>query len=190
MKQKTSILSMAGTLFTICLVCGGLLGLFHTLTASAIETKKEAVNQAAYRQVLPNASSFTRLELDIRDSQYDSIEEVYEAPEGYVIRAVGKGYAGDDIEMAVGLTRDGTVTRVSVISMSETPGLGARAKEESFLSQYTGKTSSQSLSVTSSGNPGSSQISAITGATRTSKGITDEINVVLSFYRSYLEGRQ
>ena len=41
--------------------------------------------------------------------------------------------------MMVGINKDMTVSGVKILSMSETPGLGAKAGDESFINQYKGK---------------------------------------------------
>ena len=48
------------------------------------------------------------------------------------------GYGGD-IQITVGVTKDGTVSGVSILSISETAGLGMRATEAKFQEQYVGK---------------------------------------------------
>ena len=72
----------------------------------------------------------------------------------------------------VGVTADGTVTGISVLSLSETPGLGARATEEgagSFKSQFEGF--SGNLAVTKDGG----DIVPITSATITSRAVTSGV---------------
>lgn len=177
-------------LFVICLCAGLLLGVAHTLTEGAIETKKASVNEEAYREVLPQASALTKLELDYDQSEFGSIQEIYEAPEGYAVKVIGKGYAGDDIEIAVGIDKEGKVTGLSIISMSETPGLGAKAKEPAFCDQFIGKSTRTPLKVVKTGNAGESEIDALTGATKTSNGVTKAVNTVFSFYETYLKGRK
>ena len=49
-----------------------------------------------------------------------------------------EGYGGD-IQITVGVTKDGTVSGVSILSISETAGLGMRATEAKFQEQYVGK---------------------------------------------------
>ena len=49
-----------------------------------------------------------------------------------------EGYGGD-IQITVGVTKDGTVSGVSILSNSETAGLGMRATEAKFQEQYVGK---------------------------------------------------
>lgn len=75
--------------------------------------------------------------------------------------------------MVVGVGTDGTVTGVSIISMSETSGLGANASKESFRGQFVGK--SGELAVSKDGG----EIDALTGATITSRAVTSGVNTAL-----------
>lgn len=191
MKRKISQTAHLGlVLFLICFTAALLLSVCHELTEGAIESKKESVDQEALREVLPQASRLTKIDLETLSydkDAYATIEQVYEAPEGFAIKAVGSGYANDPIEMAVGIDREGKITGLAIISHSETPGLGARATEESFRSQFIGKSADTTLTVTKSGADSSTEIDALTGATRTSEGVTREVNLVLSFYTQYLK---
>ena len=51
---------------------------------------------------------------------------------GYVFKTSAKGYGGD-IDLMVGIDTSGKVTGVSILSISETAGLGMNAKNESFI---------------------------------------------------------
>ena len=57
---------------------------------------------------------------------------------------------------------------------SEPPGLGAKAADDSFLSQFTGK--GGELTVNKNGAQNDSEISAITAATITSRAVTSAVN--------------
>ncbi len=76
--------------------------------------------------------------------------------------------------MVVGIAADGAVSGVSIISMSETSGLGANAAKEGFRSQFAGK--SGTLAVNKDGG----EIDAITGATITSRAVTRGVNAALA----------
>ena len=69
-----------------------------------------------------------------------TVDEVCEAAdEGYVVTVTDKEGYGGDIQITVGVTKDGTVSGVSILSISETAGLGMRATEAKFQEQYVGK---------------------------------------------------
>ncbi len=49
-----------------------------------------------------------------------------------------EGYAGE-IEFTVGINTEGTITGVSFLTIKETAGLGMKAKDDEFKSQYVDK---------------------------------------------------
>lgn len=97
---------------------------------------------------------------------------------GYCISATTKGYGGN-INLLIGLDANGAVKGVSVISDSETAGIGKKVLVPSFLAKFNGKTEGVSL--------GNGDIAAVSGATITSKAVTKCVDSVLSFYESTLK---
>ena len=95
-----------------------------------------------------------------------------------LFKTSAKGYGGD-IDLMVGIDTSGKVTGVSILSISETAGLGMNAKNESFINQYMGK--SGTIGVSKNG-ASDTEIQALTGATITSKAVTSAVNTALSLY--------
>ena len=87
-----------------------------------------------------------------------------------------------DIQVSVGIQSDGTVTGVSFLSISETAGLGMKAKEPSFYEQYVGKNPTK-FAVSKDGGDGE-QIDALSGATITSRAVTGAVNAALGYYQN------
>lgn len=83
--------------------------------------------------------------------------------------------------MAVGIGLDGAVRGLSVISHSETPGLGANIENQEFLQQFEGKTLGDPIAV-------GEDVQAITGATITSKAAAKEVREALEAFQE-VEGR-
>lgn len=183
MKQD-SMIKMGLVLLAICACAGLLLGIAYESTADMIAQKKEAVNQAAYQRVLPDAGELSSQEVVEEESD---ILEVYASEKGYAIKVLAKGYAGDDLELAVGINKEGTVTGVQIISHAETPGLGAKATEAAFLDQYVEKSTENELIVTKTGAIQDNEIDAITGATKTTNGVTKGVNRAFEYFNSYLK---
>ena len=101
---------------------------------------------------------------------------------GYVITVTDSaGYAGD-IKFSVGVGTDGTYKGTSILSISETAGLGMRAKTDpSFLSQFNNvKVDSFTLVKDGTGSSADDKIDAISGSTVTSKAVTSGINAALA----------
>lgn len=173
-KEKSSTgyyVKLALTLLIISAVVSGLLGLTNYITADKIAAINAEKTAASMKKVLP-ADSYTQLDYPATGSQAN-VAAVYQADDkGYVIEVTPSGFGGT-IDMVVGVGTDGTVTGVSIIRMSETSGLGANARKESFRSQYVGK--SGELAVSKDGG----EIDALTGATITSRAVTSGVNTAL-----------
>jgi len=90
-------------------------------------------------------------------------------PRGVAFETSGKGYGGD-VGLMVGIdVKDNQLMGVSVTTHGETPGMGAKAKNDpSFVAQYKGLALEQPIAVTLDGG----SISAISGATITSRAVS------------------
>lgn len=164
------LVKLAGTLLLISVVVAGLLGLTNHITADKIAAINEEKTAASMEEVLP-ADSYNELTYTGSDPNVTAIYEA--AGQGYVVEVSPSGFGGA-IDMVVGVKSDGTVSGVAIVSMSETSGLGANASKDSFRSQYVGK--SGTLAVTKDGG----EIDALTGATITSRAVTNGVNSALA----------
>ena len=87
----------------------------------------------------------------------------------------------------VGISLDGTVSGINIVSHTETLGLGAKATEESYQDQYKEKSIDSPLEVVKSTPSGENEIQAIAGATVTSNGVTDGVNIAIDLFNQYLK---
>ena len=99
---------------------------------------------------------------------------------GYVVSVTDKNGYGGDIQITVGIEKDGTVSGVSILEIHETAGLGMRATEPEFYEQYAGK-KTEAFTLDGSGD---GKIDALSGATITSKAVTGAVNGALSYYQN------
>ena len=112
-----------------------------------------------------------------------TVDEVCEAAdEGYVVTVTDKEGYGGDIQITVGVTKDGTVSGVSILSISETAGLGMRATEAKFQEQYVEKNTDK-FYVSKDGGEGE-PIDAISGATITSRAFTGAVNTAIGYCKN------
>lgn len=189
-KDVKVMLKEAGILFAITLTAGLLLGFVYELTKEPIAEQKRRAVQEACAAVFQNASRFESLdyappvELQEKLSKEGVVTgSVYEALAsdggklGYVIESTTKRGYGGNIVLYVGVTMDGTVNDVSILSISETAGLGMRA-EEVLVPQFHRKTA-RSFVYTKTGAKADNEIDAITSATITTKAFTDAVNGAL-----------
>ena len=188
-------------LTAITLVAGILLGLVYEITKEPIALAKEAAKKEAYQQVMADADAFESLELiedaisEVQDTVQSSsctINEFVEAKAngetiGYVVTTTtSEGYGGE-IQISVGMLKDGTVNGVAILSIGETAGLGMKATEEEFYGQYAGK-NVEFFSVTKTGASSDNEIDALSGATITSNAMTKAVNSAVVYYKHALGG--
>lgn len=182
------ILKLGVTLFAICAVAALVLGVTNNITAPVIEERNIQASNEARKIVLSETDEFK--ELDGMNS--DIVLEVYEGIKdgqviGYTIKTSSKGYGGA-IELMVGISKDGKITGVEIGNHSETPGLGSKATEPMFKNQYVDKDVLNSLLVVKGSTNNDNEISAISGATITSNGVTSGVNAAMKIYNEKLSG--
>lgn len=171
-------LKLGFSLFLIAVVAAFVLALVNAVTADTIALHAEEKRQAAMASVAPGANVFS--EMYCNDTSIDRISGAYNGTTflGYCVEVAPNGFGGA-ISLMVGVDAYGSVTGVSILDHGETAGLGAKAADPSFLSQYVGKSGSITV------NTGSNSIQAITGATITSKAVTEGINTALTAVLNY-----
>ena len=169
------------SLFLICLVATALLGFTNQITAPKIAELAVKTENETKAKVLSAASEFSEKKtVTLGEAEYGYYEGYADSKTvGYVFNTSAKGYGGD-IKVMVGIDTEGKVTGVSILEISETAGLGMNAKNESFLSQFLNKNST--ISVIKNGTPADDEISALTGATITSRAMATAVNTALDLY--------
>ena len=95
-----------------------------------------------------------------------------------------------DITFVVHITNESTINGISIIKIAETPGLGMNA-DKVLVPQFVDKAAG-ALTVAKNGQvtDANSQIEAISGATITSRAITDGVNAAVSYFENVLKGGQ
>ena len=171
------ILRLALTLFLITSVVAALLAVVNSITAPVIAASNEAKTQAAIEAVLPGGGE----EIQIPEG-HPLVSAAYESETGYAVQVTPGGF-DNTITMMVGVDKEGNVLGISIISHTETAGLGAVAAAttsagEAFRSQFVGM--SGAVSVDKDGG----EVAAITGATITSRAVCAGVNAALDFVAS------
>ena len=200
------IIKNALILMAITLVAGLLLGTVYGITKEPIAQAEAKAEQEAYLAVFPGAEEFVEPEQKDEllaaaadaltaagyDGTADTIENFYLVNNGGQIAGVvinltsHEGYGGD-INFSMGIDLEGTVKGVEILSISETAGLGMHATEDSFKGQFRDKAVDQFV-VTKTGAAAENEIDAMSGATFTSKAMTNGVNAGICFYQSLVEG--
>lgn len=186
------IAKLGAVLFAICAVAALALGATNQITAPVIEQRNIQANNESRQKVLPEAKDFKEVDANVyKDASVDPgiIAEVYEGTNGsdtvgYTIKTLPKGYGGE-IELIVGVSKDGKVTGITIGSLSETPGLGSKATEPAFQDQFKGKEAKE-LNLVKGNASGEDEIQAISGATITSTAVTKGVNAAIEVFNSAL----
>jgi electron transport complex protein RnfG len=180
------IVKLGVILALICAIAAGGLALTYAATKDEIARQLEERQLQAYRVVLVGIKNpqFKHREdlantLKKREKTQD-ITHVFdvlngESKAGRGFQVAPRGYGGF-INMVVGISAEGRVLGVTVISHNETPGLGSAAAQPKFLNQFKGKDPSTELEV-------NKNVDAISGATKSSKAITKGVNEALEGFK-------
>ena len=107
---------------------------------------------------------------------------------GWVVQTAGQGYA-DRIELLLGLSPDAErITGLFVLDQKETPGLGNKISADQWRGQFIGKATAVPLAVVKRAADQPQQIDAITGATISSRSVTQIVNQTLADLKTDLAG--
>ena len=177
MKQESTakyILRLTVTLLAICAFVALALAGVNAITKDRIAVNKAAKTTAALQQVLPGVAGVQ--EVPFVDAS-GMVKTVYSGVTGYAVEVAPNGFGGA-ITMMVGISNEGKVLGISIISHAETPGLGAVAaantdKGAAFRNQFAGLVSGITI------GSGENQIDSISGATISSQAIVDGVNAAL-----------
>ncbi len=164
--NTSKLIKIALSLLVICAVTAGLVAAVYALTYDAIEASSVRAKQEAVQSIFSDCESNER-----EGSFPNSVNSVFEVKKdgelyGYAVDIVTTGFGGE-INLMVGFYTDMTVAGVSVISQSETPGLGANIKNDGFLEKFKGIGDK----IVINGN-----VDALSGATISSKAVASGIN--------------
>ena len=179
----------------ICVVAAATLGFTYELTRLRIEEQRSRKKAASLETVLPGAVEFS-LQTG-SGMEYHSGLDAEGNLIGWVIEGERRGYSSL-IRVMVGVDREGVISGINILEQGETPGLGdqavkapiylslweflrgCRAKKDAvrppFQKQFAGKTL-DALEVVI--GPGRENIQTLTGATITSRAVTEAVRGAL-----------
>ena len=173
-KENTAlyVLRLAVTLLVIAGVMAAALAGVNAITKPIIEQLTYEKTQAAVSAVLEGGGD------EVEFPAMDMVSKVYKGENGYAVEVTPSGF-DNTITMMVGVDNDSNVTGISIISHTETAGLGAvaaatTAAGEAFRAQFVGLNGT--VGVTKDGG----QVEAITSATITSRAVCDGVNAALA----------
>ena len=200
--MKNTILKDTLALVLITLVAGAALGGVYTITADPIAHQNQLAKDEAYKAVFADADTFEVI-IDQEDAQLEAyldengypaqtINEVVQAmdssgsPLGYAFTVTtSEGYGGD-IKFAMGVKDDQTLNGISILSISETAGLGMKADTDEFKGQFADK-NVEAFQYTKNGASADNEIDALSGATITTNAVVNGVNAGLCAF-AYQKG--
>ncbi len=181
------ILKLALVLLAVAAVIALVLGVVNEITRGPIEQYLNGKRDAAYAMVMPgDGNTYEEIEAGAyANDASNSITKLCAAKNsageniGYVAETTFSGAQGM-ITMVIGLDNDLVCTGIGVTEHSETSGLGAKAADptDPFPQSMVGLTDGAKLS-----KDGGS-VSAISGATLTSRAVVTEIQTVIDAVKS------
>lgn len=174
------ILKPALILFAICLVVTALLAGTNLLTKNKIAEQSALEAEQSRKVVLSDADSFEEA-----DGYY--IGKANNETVGYVFQTEAKGYGGT-VKVMTGISADGQITGVVILEHSETPGLGANAEKASFTDQFKQAVPENGITLVKNKAPSDGEIEAMTGASITSRAVTNAVNEAITKYNTVKEG--
>ena len=176
--MKSSLRNMVMVLLLITLIASAAVGVVYQLTVDPIQAAKEAKIVNAVKEVLPPFESLNK-EVKAIPVEGDTVR-IYTAESGkdvvgYAVETFSKNGFGGMIRIMVGFLPDGTINSTSVISHSDTPGLGDKMEKSksSFALQFEGKNPETfKLGVK---KDGTGDVDAITASTISSRAFVDAV---------------
>ena len=169
-------------LFAICLVCSSLLAGVYALTKAPIEAAAIKKTNDAIAQVVPSFETVSEEKTVQFEGKSYSYYEVSSENQviAYAITVASNGFGGP-IKVMVGITADGIIYNSSVLSHSETPGLGAKCTESAFLDQFKGfNPVEKQLIVKKDGG----DVDAITASTITSRAFSAALSLAVNVQKA------
>ena len=180
------MLKVAGTLTAIALVVAALLGLVNHITKDRIAELTAAATKQALAAVASEGATFEEIKdipaaaRDAASAQGGKLLEMYTVSTGgYACKVSASGSQGT-IVMIVGVDAEGKITGISIVDNAETSGIGSKVMDNlpnaagvPVLDQFIGMSDAGTLVVNKT-------VTAITGATVSTKGVTMGANAALA----------
>ncbi len=177
---------MVIVLTAVSVIAGGLLGLFNQITAEPIAQANAKTLSDAIALVVPgfdNEPAANPDTIQINNVSYT----IYKATKngefiGAAVESVNMNAFGGALVVLVGFDVEGKIIDYSLLSHSETPGLGSKAADwfkKGAKGDIIGKNPGENpLAVTKDGG----QIDAITASTITSRAFLNAVNTAYAAY--------
>lgn len=160
-------------LAVICAVCCAFLALANMVTKDKIAAAEADAIQSSLQQ-LPDAGTFEEItDFTPENNEKATTTGLYQDEKGqFAVLVTADGYNKGGLQVVIGVDKDGAVTGVSFVTVSETPGLGTKVQSnpELLVDNLVGLSDETVVN----------GVDNITGATYSSKGMKAAVNCALA----------
>jgi len=161
------ILKTAVPLLLICVCFTGAVAGVNAITAEPIAAGEKLAADLARQEIFPGA--------EFEEREGYAAAYAGGALAGFLFDTEGQGYGGP-IRVMTAVDSDGSVNRIVVVSCdSETPGLGTKVANESFLGQFVGRNTTDDFD-------------SVASATFSSRGVAEAVNKALEIFNEQVRG--
>jgi electron transport complex protein RnfG len=187
--MKNSYIGQASLVLMLAVIFGALLAGVQAGLAGRIDANKVGETMDQIPTLVPGAVASATEEVQMGEFLAYHAFDADGNELGWVIKAVGQGFAGP-IEVLVGYNADATeLTGVYVLSQNETPALGSNITQDYFLGEFTDPVrptdvTLEAVKVPTDGAAG--EIRAVTGATISSNAVCSILNGANEQFRTAL----
>lgn len=146
----------------ICFLSSSVLAVINSVTEPIIKAQKEEQETQALKELLPQAAMFKpHYDQDkvLFYRAYDANNQIG----GFVLKSIQRGYSSD-IEILISLDTALKIVSIKILSQNETPSIGSRILELSFLEQFRNK-----------GQESLGEVNAISAATISSAAVINSV---------------
>ena len=178
-----------GVLLVITMFVALLLSCVNMITKDRIAANEKAKLQEAIEKLYPDKEKLSYDKLNVSlDTKDEDVKKAFTAlyivkddgnEIGYYAEVAPKGFNGA-IKMLIGITLDGKISGIQIITHGETVGIGDKIEDKSFRGGFNGLTSTEEAD----------DIDVITGATYSSKAVKVGVKTALCAYSSYTGGAE
>ncbi len=207
-EKQPGIAKDISILVMITLAAGVLLGAAYGVTKAPIAQAQAQAKAKAQKEVMPEADSFHVMYTDDGDEGQQMPDEISDAvaeagmdttvvsqidvaldkngkPMGYVITTSNPEGYGGDVEVMSGIMKNDdnslAIQGISFLSLSETAGMGMRAKDDEFKNQFAGLqlVEDELVEYVKDGAEDPNEVDAISGCTITTSAVLDNVNAAV-----------
>ena len=176
------VIKITGVLTSICIICAFLLSFVYGIAIEKIEINKQKRVEDAIINLAPYAEKIEEIKIDneVIYNLFNNKGKIL----GYAFIAEGQGYQGKIKMLSVIDVSLKKLQGIEVVESIETPGLGAKIKDNSFKTQFKNINISKDIECLKDDPKYDNQIKSITGATVSSRAVTNilnkKINVIIN----------